>query len=74
MKFNYSLFSQTINKSILLKQVELNKKLSIRECAAQIGISHSTLFRAMSNQKLDIDNILLICDWSNKQITEFILL
>lgn len=72
MKFIKELFASELSATVLKKQVELNKRLSIRGISTEIGIGHSTFYRALNSKPLDIDSILCICQWINRPITDFI--
>lgn len=65
MKFNYKLFSATITDQFKYKD-------SLRKIAPKIGISTSTLHRAIKCKTLEIDTILSICEWLGTDIQFFI--
>jgi transcriptional regulator with XRE-family HTH domain len=47
----------------LLKDVAKERGLSARELGAEIGVSHTTLLRAMRGDVVDVDTLVLIADY-----------
>ena len=64
----------SFNRTELAKRIQekTDIKSSLRSIAGEVGVSHSTVKRAMECRDLKIDNILLFCDWLETEITEFI--
>jgi transcriptional regulator with XRE-family HTH domain len=40
-----------------------SRGLSVRRASRQIGVSHTTVFRALEGKQLDLPTIELICKW-----------
>jgi transcriptional regulator with XRE-family HTH domain len=54
-----------------LVQEKMHKEsLSLREAAAEIGIAHSTLFRVLKDNTVDIPTLGVIAKWLNVPITD----
>lgn len=49
----------------LLKQEVEGKGLSSREASKVIGVSHTTIIRALRGDMIDLDTIVKIADWMN---------
>src|SRR5512143_3774290 len=47
----------------LLKDVAKERGLSARDLGAEIGVSHTTLLRAMRGEVVDLDTLILIADY-----------
>jgi len=48
------------------------ENLSYREAAEKIGVSHSTVARALKDENLDVRSLKRICDWLGVTINDVI--
>jgi len=48
------------------------EKLSLRQAAKLIKISHSTVARALRGEKLDVDSMVEICKWLGVTLNEVV--
>ena len=48
------------------------KNLSSHAAAEQIGVSHSTILRAMKGERVDVDTIIKIANWLNVRPSELL--
>ena len=58
--------------STLLQEKMGNNKLSIRQAAAQIEVSHTTLIRALRNEQCDLATILKFSKWLEVEPNEIL--
>jgi hypothetical protein len=47
----------------MLQEEIRSRGLSVRRASIQIGVSHTTVFRALEGKQLDLPTIDLICKW-----------
>ena len=64
--FNWESFS------LNLKNVMDIKNYSFRKLSILSGASHSSIYRAVNGKRIDITNIILICDFFNVDINTYI--
>ena len=63
--FDFIQFSQAIKANLKYKD-------TCRSIAKEIGISLSTAHRAMNGKEIKINNVIRVCVWLNRPITDFI--
>lgn len=73
MKFNYEKLVKNINEKMFSDMLKQQSKLGLRYFSAVIGISTSTLSRCLNAKPLNIDTLLLILAWLDKDFNEFII-
>jgi transcriptional regulator with XRE-family HTH domain len=49
----------------ILKGAMDERKLSARDVGANLGISHTTILRAMRGEQIDLDTLIKIAEWLN---------
>lgn len=72
MKFNYYKLLLAVQEKRYSISYKQKKAIGLRELFKQTGISSSTFSRLFNEKKIDIDTILILCEWLNQPITKFI--
>ena len=70
--FDFRAFAADLKQGQLEARKGNAKQMGLRELAKSIGTSPSTLSRIQNNKGADIDTIIKVCEWMQKDITHYI--
>jgi len=72
-QFKYKVFAEAIIDEKFRRQSKDRKNYGLIDLSKQIGISKSTLHRAIQGKKISLETTIRICKWMGHMVDNFVI-